>query len=173
MKKILMIICCLMMSLGISAQKNFVYGIYDVQTKKGVGGSYIIDLKNKKFLPDCDGGEYSDCGDMKNVKTVGDVTTFDWYNSDGSFGGRGKVGKLKDGRMTFSVSYGKGSKLCSPMAMGTEREQHAFEEEGMVGLQKAGVLNKGIDSVKNLFKKKDKKDKDEAKSDKNKSTKKK
>ena len=90
MKKILMIICCLMMSLGISAQKNFVYGIYDVQTKKGVGGSYIIDLKNKKFLPDCDGGEYSDCGDMKNVKTVGDVTTFDWYNSDGSFGGRGK-----------------------------------------------------------------------------------
>lgn len=36
MKKILMIICCLMMSLGISAQKNFVYGIYDVQTKKGV-----------------------------------------------------------------------------------------------------------------------------------------
>ena len=44
------------------------------------------------------------------------------------------------------------------MAMGTEREQHAFEEEGMVGLQKAGVLNKGIDSVKNLFKKKDKKD---------------
>ena len=108
MKKILMIICCLMMSLGISAQKNFVYGIYDVQTKKGVGGSYIIDLKNKKFLPDCDGGEYSDCGDMKNVKTVGDVTTFDWYNSDGSFGGRGKVGKLKDGRMTFSVSYGKG-----------------------------------------------------------------
>ena len=57
------------------------------------------------------------------------------------------------------------------MAMGTEREQHAFEEEGMVGLQKAGVLNKGIDSVKNLFKKKDKKD--DAKSDKNKSTKKK
>lgn len=53
------------------------------------------------------------------------------------------------------------------MAMGTEREQHAFEEEGMVGLQKAGVLNKGIDSVKNLFKKKDKKDKDNAKSDKN------
>lgn len=103
MKKILMIICCLMMSLGISAQKNFVYGVYDVQTKKSVGGSYIIDLKNKKFLPDCDGGEYSDCGDMKNVKTVGDVTTFDWYNSDGSFGGRGKVGKLKDGRMTFSV----------------------------------------------------------------------
>lgn len=110
---------------------------------------------------------------MKNVKTVGDVTTFDWYNSDGSFGGRGKVGKLKDGRMTFSVSYGKGSKLCSPMAMGTEREQHAFEEEGMIGLQKAGVLNKGIDSVKNLFKKKDKKDKDNAKSDKNKSNKKK
>ena len=29
MKKILMIICCLMMSLGISAQKNFVYGIYE------------------------------------------------------------------------------------------------------------------------------------------------
>lgn len=119
MKKILMIICCLMMSLGISAQKNFVYGIYDVQTKKGVGGSYIIDLKNKKFLPDCDGGEYSDCGDMKNVKTVGDVTTFDWYNSDGSFGGRGKVGKLKDGRpydlqrilrkrlkVVFSYGYG-------------------------------------------------------------------
>lgn len=70
MKKILMIICCLMMSLGISAQKNFVYGIYDVQTKKGVDGSYIIDLKNKKFLPDCDGGEYSDCGDMKNVKLL-------------------------------------------------------------------------------------------------------
>ena len=36
MKKILMIICCLMMSLGISAQKNFVYGVYDVQTKKSV-----------------------------------------------------------------------------------------------------------------------------------------
>lgn len=42
------------------------------------------------------------------------------------------------------------------IVLGTEREQHAFEEEGMIGLQKAGVLNKGIDSVKNLFKKKDK-----------------
>lgn len=149
----------MMATLSVSAQKEFVYGVYHVDTKKAAGGSYIVDLKNKKFLPDCDGGQYSDCDDMKNVKQVGEYTTFDWYTKDGkSLIGRGRVGKTKDGRLTLSLIYGKGTKFTDPIALGTQREQQAFEENGFVGLQKASVVSKGIDKVKGLFKKKDKDD---------------
>lgn len=164
MKKILLVVCCLMVTLSISAQKNFVYGIYNVRTMECVGGSYIIDMKNKKFLPDCDGGEYEDCGDIKNVKQVGDETTFDWYSKGGSFGGRGKLGKTKDGRRTFAIIYGKGTKFDDAFVIGTEKEQHAYEEKSKGSLKKVGVLSKGVNTVKGLFNKKDKSDTNTSKS---------
>lgn len=158
MKKILLIVCCMMVSLSISAQKNFVYGIYNVRTLGSVGGSYIIDMKNKKFLPDCDGGEYEDCGDIKNIKQVGDETIFDWYNKGGTFGGRGKLGKTKEGRRTFAIIYGKGTKFGDAFVIGTEKEQHAYEEQSRGRLGKVGALGKGVNAVKGLFQKKDKTD---------------